>query len=77
MTPVLVPIIGRSRWNRACLKCGQAITLGRNATTNALQAFEADPVSLKTGHGDQGVIEHWDDADRHRCGGAMPQSRAR
>lgn len=71
MTPVTLPVLGRTRWNRACHKCGMPITLARRADTKVLCAFEPDPGSYSFELTPEGVVEQWSVEDRHKCGEAV------
>jgi hypothetical protein len=67
MTPVTIPILGRTRWNRTCLICEKPITLGTRADTKVVCAFEPDPRSYGIALTREGIIEQWSVDDRHKC----------
>lgn len=71
-----VPIAASTRWNRACLKCGEPITLGKHADTHTLLAFQADPQVDRRELRAAGMVEHWKTADRHFCGRLGPRADA-
>jgi hypothetical protein len=67
MSLVTIPILRRTRFTRACLKCGEPITLAKRADTEVLCAFVADPVACGYQLTAAGMVELWSVDDRHRC----------